>query len=277
MRRKLIATAVALPVMLAGIVATAQGGGAAPQTAAAAPSTLTICHKTLSMSNPWVRITVSNRAVMRNPKSRSARLFRGHMRHVGDAVVVGTGACPAAEQTPAPSNTPPTRVTICHKTGSQATPYRRITVSSRAISNPRSTSGRILRGHMGHAGDILLPGNNPCPAGSNQPVRFRANLVPVEGATGGGTATFTFHVGRSELCYTLSVTGLTNVTAAHIHRFDGGAIVVPLNAPTSGSSTGCQTIDKELLQEIVRTPAAFYVNVHTQTYPDGQVHGRLHR
>lgn len=275
MRRMLIAIAVALPALFVGIVATAEGRETGT---AATPGTLTICHKTASMSNPWVRTVVSRRAVIRNPRSSSARLFRGHMRHTGDAVVVGTAACPDASQTPTPTGTPPTRVTICHKTGSTANPYRRITVSSRAITNPRSPAGQILRGHMGHTGDILLPGNTPCPSGTaNQPVRLRASLQPVTGATGSGTASFTFRVGASVLCHTLTVSGLTNVTAAHIHRFEGAAIVVPLTTPTTGTSNGCATIDRALLQEIVRTPAAFYVNVHTSAYPDGQVQGRLSR
>jgi CHRD domain len=274
MRRTLIAIAVALPALFVGIVATAEGRESGQ---AASPGTLTICHRTPSMSNPFVRTTISTRAVLRNPRSRAARLFRGHMRHTGDAVVVGTGACPAAEQTPAPSRTTPTRVTICHKTGSETTPYRRVTVSSRAITNPRSTSGRTLRGHMGHVGDILMPGMTPCPAGTGQSARLRATLQPVSGASGSGSSTFTIRLGQSELCYTLTVSGLTNVTAAHIHRLDGGAVVVPLNAPTTGSSSGCMIVAKELLQEIVRTPSAFYVNVHTQAYLDGQVQGRLSR
>jgi CHRD domain len=274
MRRMLIAFAVALPVLFVGIVATAEGREAGRT---AAPGTLTICHKTPSMSNPWVRVTVSARAWLRNPRSRSGRVIRAHFRHVGDAIVVGTAACPDAAQTPASTRTAPTRITICHKTGSDANPYRRVTVSSRAITNPRSGSGRILRGHMGHAGDILMPGTAQCPSGTNQPVRLTSNLQPVQGATGSGNATFSFRVGQSQLCYTLTVTGLTNVTAAHIHRVDGGAVVVPLTAPTTGSSSGCATVDKELLQEIVRAPASFYVNVHTSAYPDGQVQGRLTR
>jgi CHRD domain len=275
MRRILIAIAVALPVLFVGIVATAEGR---ETSRTASPGVLTICHKTGSEANPWRRITVSTRAVLRNPRSRSARLFRAHMRHVGDAVVIGSAPCPDASQTATPTGTAPTRVTICHKTGSTANPYRRITVSSRAVTNPRSPAGQTLRGHMGHTGDILLPGNTPCPSGTaNQPVRLRASLQPVTGATGSGTATFSFRVGPSVLCHTLTVTGLTNVTAAHIHRFEGGAIVVPLTTPTTGTSSGCATIDRTLLQEIVRTPAAFYVNVHTIANPDGQVQGRLSR
>lgn len=129
---------------------------------------------------------------------------------------------------------------------------------------------------MRHNGDITFPGITACPNGApNLPGRLTANLQPVTGATGSGTARFTVRLGRSELCYTLTVTGLTNVTAAHIHRVAGGAIVVPLNAPTSGTSSGCTIVDSTLLREIVGTPGAFYVNVHTQTYENGQVQGTL--
>jgi hypothetical protein len=132
---------------------------------------------------------------------------------------------------------------------------------------------------MRHAGDILMPGLAACPPGTqNQPARLTANLQPVAGATGSGTAAITIRMGRTELCYTLTVTGLTEpATAAHIHRVAGGAIVVPLSTPTTGTASGCVTVERALLQEIVRTPAAFYVNVHTASYPNGQIQGTLSR
>jgi hypothetical protein len=37
------------------------------------------------------------------------------------------------------------------------------------------------------------------------------------------------------------------------------------------------TVDKALLREILRDPGAFYVNVHTVSFPNGQVQGRLSR
>jgi hypothetical protein len=43
----------------------------------------------------------------------------------------------------------------------------------------------------------------------------------------------------------------------------------------SGTSSGCTIVDSTLLREIVGTPGAFYVNVHTQTYENGQVQGTL--
>jgi hypothetical protein len=265
----------AVPVLLAGAVVTAQGEGAATQ-AAAAPSKLTICHETGSASNPWRRITVSSRA-MANPQSNSGKLLRAHLRHTGDAVVVGTAACPSASATPAPTSTPATKITICHKTGSDANPYRRITISSRAVANPSSQSGKLLRGHMRHTGDLLLPGVTPCPSGNTpgQGVKLSANLQPVQGASGSGTASITIRTGPALLCHTLTVSGLTNVTAAHIHLVSTGAVVVPLTTPATGTSSGCGTVEKALLQQIVRNPGAYYVNVHTQTFPNGQVQGTL--
>lgn len=130
---------------------------------------------------------------------------------------------------------------------------------------------------MRHAGDLLLPGAAACPSGSagQQGVKLTASLQPVHGATGSGQASMRARLGGTSLCYTLTVSGLTNVTAAHIHRVSTGAIVVPLTAPTTGTAGGCVTVDKALLKEILGNPGAFYVNVHTMSFPNGQVQGTL--
>jgi hypothetical protein len=274
--KRLFVAITGVSVMLAGLAVAAQGREATTQTVTP-PSKMTICHKTGSESNPWRRITVSSRA-MTTPKSQSGKLLRAHLRHTGDAVVVSPAACPSANVTPAPANTPATKITICHKTGSSTTPYRRITISSRAVTNPNSPAGKTLRGHAGHAGEMLMPGVTPCPPGTQAgQAKLTANLQPVPGATGSGSATFTIRLGRTQLCYALTVSGLTNIDSAHIHRGSTGAVVVPLMAPTSGTSSGCMTVAKALLQEIVSSPGAFYVNVHTSAYLDGQVRGDLSR
>ena len=101
---------------------------------------------------------------------------------------------------------------------------------------------------MRHAGDLLLPGASTCPSGSagQQGVKLTANLQPVQGATGSGNAAVRVRLGGTALCYTLTVTGLTNV-------------------------------DKALLREILGNPRAYYVNVHTVSFPNGQVQGTLSR
>jgi hypothetical protein len=276
--KRLFTALVVAAVGMGGLAAVAQGQ--APAGATASPAKLTICHKTGSQSNPWRRITVSSQAFA-SPSSASGQMSRAHMRHTGDAIVVGTGACPAASATPSPTSTPPSKITICHKTGSSTNPYRRITVSSRAVTNANSQSGKVLRGHMRHAGDLILPGAPACPAGTGkgaQGVKLTATLQPAAPATtGSGTATVTIQLGKEQLCFTLSVSSLTGVTAAHIHRGSTGDVVVPLTAPTSGTSSGCVTVAKALLQEILASPSAFYVNVHTMAFPNGQIRGDLTR
>lgn len=276
MKRLLIAFIAAVPVLLAGVVAAALGQEATTQTVTP-PSKITICHKTGSDTNPWRRITVSSRAWM-NPTSKSGHVVGGHIRHTGDVIVVGTAACPSPTVTPEPTTTPATKITICHKTGSRTNPYRRITVSSRAWTNPNSPAGKTLRGHARHTGDMLIAGVATCPSGTQtgQGTKLSANLKPVPGATGSGSATVTVRIGQMSLCHTLTVTGLGEAaTAAHIHRVSNNAVVVPLTTPATGTSSGCGTVEKALLQEIVQSPAAFYVNVHTATWANGQVQGKL--
>ena len=148
------------------------------------------------------------------------------------------------------------------------------------MTNPNARSGHTLRGHMHHEGDILMAGSAACPSGntggtSRRGAKLTAELGAVSGATGSGGATLTINVGKGMLCYTLTATGLTDVTAAHIQRASTGAVVVSLTAPVVGSSSGCVSVEKSLLRQIVSSPASFYVNVHTQAFPNGQIRGNL--
>ena len=95
---------------------------------------------------------------------------------------------------------------------------------------------------------------------------------------GSGTATFTVNPGRGVVCYSLTVEGIDPATLAHVHRApttSPGPVVIPLAAPTSGSSSGCADVSRELALELIRTPEAFYVNVHNAAYPAGAVRGQL--
>lgn len=110
--------------------------------------------------------------------------------------------------------------------------------------------------------------------GESEAKRLTATLT---GDAGSGTFTATVNLGTQQLCYTLTVTGLTDVTAAHIHVKPSGSIAVPLAAPTAGTSTACATVERALLKQILASPSTYYVNVHTTAAPAGALRGDLSR
>jgi hypothetical protein len=111
---------------------------------------------------------------------------------------------------------------------------------------------------------------------------------------GSGTALVTLNPGHREVCWEVTVAGLTApVFAAHIHKGVvgvNGPIVVPFftfGTPSTASSfSGCtENVDRALIEEIKDRPAGFYVNVHTSCagqpptcgpfFPGGAVRGQL--
>jgi len=89
-------------------------------------------------------------------------------------------------------------------------------------------------------------------------------------------------VSNSRLCFTIIVVGTDDPTAAHIHVGRSGVtgpIVVGLVPPKNGArgaSSGCLSgIDPADIDAIRKAPSEFYVNVHTGTFPAGELCGQL--
>jgi len=114
--------------------------------------------------------------------------------------------------------------------------------------------------------------------------KFEATLtgaaeVPVPGdSDGSGSAVITVNHGQARVCWEISVTGIAPTFAAHIHLAPvgvPGGVVVPLSPPTSGSSSGCTSVDPALAKDILKNPEDYYVNVHNADFPGGALRGQL--
>ena len=101
------------------------------------------------------------------------------------------------------------------------------------------------------------------------------------GADTGAHGFFSYEISGDQLCYTMSVSDLSQpAVAAHIHvgpRKVAGPVVIPLEIGegTSWTVDTCTTADAELLAAIEADPRSYYVNVHTPTFPGGEVRGQL--
>lgn len=106
-----------------------------------------------------------------------------------------------------------------------------------------------------------------------------AEEIPGPGDPDGtGFAGITVNPGLGQVCFWLQVSGIDPAAAAHIHVGDAGVagpVVRGLVAPTSGSSSGCVEVTRELAKALIQDPSHYYVNVHNAAYPGGAVRGQL--
>jgi CHRD domain len=96
---------------------------------------------------------------------------------------------------------------------------------------------------------------------------------------GNGTVEIRVVPRRGSICWNLYARAIDPATAAHIHRGGAGVAGAPVLALTTpdanGRSQGCATVDPGLAREIGLAPHEFYVNVHSETHPQGAIRGQL--
>ncbi len=122
--------------------------------------------------------------------------------------------------------------------------------------------------------------------GAENLTRLRATLTGATEVPGPGdpdatgTAVVNIDATKREVCYEVAVQKIDRPTGMHIH--EGGAgkagdIVVRLTTPTASDITtaGCTPVDSALVGRMTANANNFYVNVHTDTYPQGAARGQL--
>lgn len=101
------------------------------------------------------------------------------------------------------------------------------------------------------------------------------------GSNTGASGFFSYTISGTDFCYTLKARDLSaDALSAHVHvapRNTAGPVVIPLTVGSGRTFivTACTTVSAELLAAIGANPRGYYVNVHTPTFPGGEIRGQL--
>ena len=194
------------------------------------------------------------------------------------ALAVTVPLATAQARTSSPEATDAALTSICHRTSSARRPYVKLRVTARQRT-----------AHLRHAADIIPSGRGACPRTILSPTSAGTAVrifmtgeadVPAGDPVGTGEATIRLRRGQGQICYSLEVQNITLPSVgAHIHHGgagESGPIVVPLRQPgANGQSSGCATVSRAIVSQILANRSDYYVNVHTTDFPGGAVRGQL--
>lgn len=94
-----------------------------------------------------------------------------------------------------------------------------------------------------------------------------------------GQADIKIREDKHELCASIEASYIDQASSAHIHYAPAkatGVVVINLPIPDEhGKSEGCLEVDQTLLKKIIKQPEYYYINIITNSYPDGAIRGQL--
>jgi hypothetical protein len=129
---------------------------------------------------------------------------------------------------------------------------------------------------------VVLPAVGSAASTTLKATLSGSSEVPTKGdPDGSGTATLRIDPAKGTVCYTIKLKKIGATAAAHIHtgkKGKAGDVLIPLFGTTSSKTTRKGCVRKQpaaTLRKIVRTPANYYVNVHTKSFPNGAARGQL--
>ncbi len=118
----------------------------------------------------------------------------------------------------------------------------------------------------------------------NRKVELEAELsseseVPPAGTGASGEAEVELDPKRGRVCVEVEAEDLAgDVVAGHIHvgsAGSNGGVVVDLGVDSDDFEACIEGVDPGLIRAIARTPAGYYINIHTTAVPSGEIRGQL--
>lgn len=100
--------------------------------------------------------------------------------------------------------------------------------------------------------------------------------VPPNASNGTGLGLFAVSPDETEVTFVLLVKRVANITAAHLHRAprgSNGPVVYTLSGPFTKIASGALPFNAADLPDMQN--GNFYVNVHSQLFPGGEIRGQL--
>lgn len=133
---------------------------------------------------------------------------------------------------------------------------------------------------------ILALGGSACNEGNDEGGAFDVQLSGAAevcegdtcGGEGTGTATIDINSDQNEICYEIQLEGVEGANAAHIHEGaegESGDVVIDLAYSGEEGESCVAELDEGDLEDVSEEPSNYYVNVHSDQYPDGAVRGQL--